>query len=208
MFQIGSKQDKIDWRHYFWPKLHIFSFENFFSCKWIFEWNLLQNCCKFFYNCFNTSLSCKSLLNKYNFFKSVHIPCRFNVSSWKMIIISNHTQILPFFFYYKVQLCLIHHVHYAPLICGKWLLKFWNKFWKSFEFFKFQNSTFLKLRVLFKIVLANKFIWFFFFHQNALLYESFWKSFAKYIFLMQQSFTFKDPKLNNKLKIESNEFLI
>jgi len=67
-----------------------------------------------------------SFLNKYEFFESVLIPCKFNVSFLKMIIISYDNQFFFFyiFLYGKLILFLTYHVHFISFMCDKRLLKF------------------------------------------------------------------------------------
>jgi hypothetical protein len=69
----------------------------------------------------------KCFFSFYNF-ESVLIPCKFSVSSLKMITISNHNQkliqLFKFLLYNMLQLFLTHHIHYTPFICGKNNLKF------------------------------------------------------------------------------------
>jgi len=74
---------------------------------------------------------------------------RLYVSSWKFIIILNHTKIcltsLCFcFLYHKLQLCFLCHAHYTPFTCGKGLLNFFF-FENYFEFFNFKIPYILKI---------------------------------------------------------------
>jgi hypothetical protein len=83
------KRDQRSHKHYFTLVMHVFFPKTTFSYKWIFEWFGLQIVMK------TSPLSHKKKFNNFltnmNVYKCTN-PCSFYVSSWKMMIIWNHTK--------------------------------------------------------------------------------------------------------------------
>jgi hypothetical protein len=133
------------------------------------------------------------IVQKIGICKSLHVPCKFYVLFWEMIIISNHTKkmfiiLRLIFMYFKLKLCSIHHICYTPYICDKTLLTFW-KFKTYFEFSKNLNSAFFKLSI-FKNM-SNSLLFNFFYHQLTFIIWILWKSFVILLFWMKHFFIFK-----------------
>jgi len=91
--------------------------------------NLFCNSLQYAYNCPNTWHVFFFIIFEWMWiFESVMVPCKFSVSSIKMIIIKTHNTFFNLYFYVflynKLHLFLTHHVHYTPFMCAKGLLNF------------------------------------------------------------------------------------
>jgi hypothetical protein len=66
------------------------------------------------------------------------IPCKLNVLSLKLIIISNHNQFSQIMFYFMINYNFSQHIMYILLhLCVAkdfWSFKILDQFWNFFEF--------------------------------------------------------------------------
>jgi hypothetical protein len=124
--------NEIQWTNMITLEKDYMSFFPEFLFTWInFGIIFLQLVIVNFFSCPNTwHVFLFIIFEKIWIFEGVPIPCKFNVLSLKMIIISNHNHFIYFyifmffFLYNRIQLFLTHHLHFTPFMYGKRLLKF------------------------------------------------------------------------------------